>query len=550
MSYIVFARKWRPQKFDEIVGQEHITTTLKNAIDLKRIAHAYIFTGPRGVGKTSTARIFAKALNCAKGPSPIPCNKCTSCKEITKGSSMDVLEIDGASNRGIEEIRNLRENVKFAPVNGKFKIYIIDEVHMLTTEAFNALLKTLEEPPLHVKFVFATTMPHKVPATILSRCQRFDFRRISDTKIIQKLLFITKKEGIKIDEDALFAIAKASDGSLRDAESSLDQLVNLYDKKITSDGVTKVLGVISQSVMFDFVDNIRKSNTSYVLGIINDLVNQGKDISRFTTDLCEYFRNILMVKIVSGNTEGLFFLTKEYKAKITKQADSFTKQELFYIINILLDVHSKMRYVAIPKIPLELAVAKLTHRQNIVEVDDILAKFDELKNALSSGKNCFEDKNPDTVQAKEVPAGGTKTKDENLSNSSSLNLERLEKSWPDILSKIKEKRMSLGLYLACAKVLDIRGSKIILGFDSKFHKKALEKNKKFIESVLNETLNQDLSIACENIIKKAKAKGKKNLEEKDAKPILDNEIVKSAIDMFKGKIIFNGKVDSIGEENI
>ena len=217
MSYIVFARKWRPQNFDEIIGQEHIATTLKNAIELNRVAHAYLFSGPRGTGKTSTARILAKALNCASGPTPTPCNNCTPCKEITSGISLDCIEIDGASNRGIDEVRALRENVKFAPSGGKFKIYIIDEVHMLTSEAFNALLKTLEEPPAHIKFIFATTRPYKLLPTILSRCQRFDFKRIPLELITSKLKKITAEEKINATEEALFYIAKAAGGSMRDA---------------------------------------------------------------------------------------------------------------------------------------------------------------------------------------------------------------------------------------------------------------------------------------------------------------------------------------------
>lgn len=233
MGYLPFARKWRPQDFDEIVGQEHITTTLKNAISMERLHHAYLFTGPRGIGKTSTARIFSKALNCEKGLSIKPCNACSSCKEITAGSSMDVIEIDGASNRGIDEIRNLRETVKFSPSKGLFKIYIIDEVHMLTTEAFNALLKTLEEPPMHVKFIFATTEPHKVLPTILSRCQRFDFRRIQMKDIITKLHEVSKIESLNIDEDAFLYIAKASDGSMRDAESILDQIASFSKGKMS-----------------------------------------------------------------------------------------------------------------------------------------------------------------------------------------------------------------------------------------------------------------------------------------------------------------------------
>jgi DNA polymerase-3 subunit gamma/tau len=246
MPYTVFALKWRPQDFNNIVGQNHIVNTLKSAIEKNRLAHAYLFAGPRGVGKTSTARILAKSLNCKSGPTLTPCQKCPSCLEIIQGRSLDVIEIDGASNRGIDEIRALRENVKFAPSSGKFKVYIIDEVHQITSDGFNALLKTLEEPPEFVKFIFATTHPHKIMPTILSRCQRLDFRRISVVEIIAQLERIVKAEKISVDKEVLFAIAKASDGSLRDAESILDQLVSFSKDQISLKDVGSVLGLVDQ----------------------------------------------------------------------------------------------------------------------------------------------------------------------------------------------------------------------------------------------------------------------------------------------------------------
>ncbi len=244
-QYQVLARKWRPQQFADVVGQEHVTTTLKNAIEQNRLAHAYLFVGPRGIGKTSTARIFAKALNCVKGPTATPCDKCDNCLEITEGRSLDVLEIDGASNNGVEQVRELRDTVRYAPARGKFKIYIIDEVHMLTTQAFNALLKTLEEPPAHVKFIFATTEPQKVLPTILSRCQRFDLRRIPANLIVKHLKEISKKEKVAIDDEALAAIARGAEGGLRDAESTLDQLIAFCGNKIAEADVLSVFGLVA-----------------------------------------------------------------------------------------------------------------------------------------------------------------------------------------------------------------------------------------------------------------------------------------------------------------
>ena len=297
MSYIVFARKYRPQAFDEVIGQSHITTTLANAIAQNRVAHAYIFAGPRGVGKTTTARIFAKALNCEKGPTANPCNKCPSCLEITQGSSLDILEIDGASNRGIDEIRNLRENVKFAPSKGHFKVYIIDEVHMLTIDAFNALLKTLEEPPAHVKFIFATTQAHKVPPTILSRCQRFDFRRISIKDIVESLKAIAKKEGLKVPDDVLILMAKHSDGSMRDAQVVLDQISSFAEGKISLEDASKILGAVSDDILFSLAESIKSKAALKALKIIDDLVNEGKDVAQIVLYFIEHFRDLLVAKI-------------------------------------------------------------------------------------------------------------------------------------------------------------------------------------------------------------------------------------------------------------
>jgi len=558
MSYIAFARKWRPQKFDEVVGQEHITTTLKNAIDMDRIAHAYIFTGPKGIGKTSTARILAKALNCVKGPASTPCNKCVTCKEITTGNSMDVLEIDGASNRGIDEIRNLRENIKFMPGSGKFKIYIIDEVHMLTQEAFNALLKTLEEPPKHVKFIFATTMPQKVLPTILSRCQRFDFKMISEAKIVEKLSSIAREEKINIEEEALFTIAKVADSSLRDAESILDQLVNLYREKISSDDVTKLLGIATQNMIFDFVNNVRDHDTAKVIKLINNLANEGKDISKFTIDLCEHLRDMLIVKI-DANNQDLLSLPQKYKKKVNKQAKDFSQAELFYMINILLNTYSKMRYISIPKIPLEIAAVKLTQRDKIIELDNILNKFDELRKTISSNSTSYKnissvDKNP-SYQSQDNPADKIKDsktlrkrEEESFNDEVFFELSKFKEIWPEIINKVKTKRMSLGTYLNEAKLIDIKNNKIILGFypELKFHMEVLEerKNKKYIEDILKQNFKHDFIIKFKKIAKSKKKIKEENVEEKS---VLNNEIIKSAIEIFNGKIVFNGKMDTESE---
>ena len=303
MSYIVLARKYRPQTFEDLVGQEHISELLTKAIQNNRIAHAYLFCGPRGVGKTSCARILAKSLNCAKGPTLKPCGECPACREITTSTSFDVLEIDGASNRGIDEIRSLRENVKFAPSYGLYKIYIVDDVHMLTTEAFNALLKTLEEPPDHVKFIFATTAPNKVPATIISRCQRFDFKRIPLKTIVTELESISQSEKIKVETEALYAMAKAAQGGLRDALSILDQLSALSDRTVVADDVFTMLGVVETDFLFAIADALSQKNCVVALEALEKILQKGKDIRQLMKDLTEHFRNLMIVKI-GGKTLG------------------------------------------------------------------------------------------------------------------------------------------------------------------------------------------------------------------------------------------------------
>ena len=385
MNYIVFARKYRPQNFDELIGQEFIATTLKNAIQAKRIGHAYLFSGPRGIGKTSTARIFTKSINCETGPTAKPCQKCSSCKEISSGISMDVIEIDGASNRGIDEIRNLRENVKFGATHGKFKVYIIDEVHMLTQEAFNALLKTLEEPPPHVKFIFATTQPHKVPATILSRCQRFDFKRISTELIISKLKEIAKAEKLEIADEALYYIAKAAESSLRDAETILDQIGSFSKGKISKADIREALGTIEEDRMFRALECVASKDAKNALILINELTNEGKDLVQFASGLLDHTRNLLVAK-VSGDSKKLIDLPSQVVEKIVEQSKPFTIEDLLYIIYFLMNTIEGMKKFGSPRIPLEAAFVKLVNRASIMPLGDMLEKLAGVEKRLSTGE--------------------------------------------------------------------------------------------------------------------------------------------------------------------
>src|SRR3989338_6437933 len=343
MSYLVYARKFRPQCFGDIIGQEHVTATLQNGIKEKKIAQSFLFSGTRGVGKTSAARILAKSLNCEKGIEPEPCGKCISCKEITQGSSLDILEIDGASNRGIDEIRTLRENVKFKPSHGRYKIYIIDEVHMLTGEAFNALLKTLEEPPEHVKFIFATTEAHKVPLTILSRCQRYNFRRIPAALMIQTLREVANKEKLKVKDDVLFLIAKHSEGSLRDGESLLDQLASYGDGEVAAEDVAFTLGLTGDDVYFLLLGALKARDGKKVLATVGKVIEAGKDLVQFSRGLLEIFRDLLVSQVGKPSDE-LVEGTAERIAEIKQFQSAFSPEELLFSVTLLQQLLREIRW--------------------------------------------------------------------------------------------------------------------------------------------------------------------------------------------------------------
>jgi len=575
MVYRSLYRKWRPQVFEDIIGQKHITQTLMNAISLNRISHAYIFSGPRGVGKTTTARILAKSLNCEKGTTPHPCNKCERCIRITEGYSMDVIEIDGASNRGIDDIRDLRNKVKFAPAEGKYKVYIIDEVHMLTTEAFNALLKTLEEPPSHVIFIFATTAPHKIPNTILSRCQWFNFRRISLEDIINKLKMIIKDEKLEIDDQTLNIIARSSTGSMRDAESILDQIIAYCGKEITLQNVREVLGIIEEDVFFNFVDTIINNDTVKGIEIVNRISDLGGDASQFIKNLMEYVHNLSLIKVCKPevlNFQGIF---TEDRERLLKQSKLIKLGKLFNIVDYLAEVERKMKYTHNPWILLEMLVLKFTAGEDYSS-KEIEKDKDEGYLDLSKDKDLVKLDNLKVKTREEIPPKKKiqdKTKKGNFIQTKevSTNLD-LNQVWPIILNKLKKTKMSVYSFIIVNNLISIENDKLIIGFNKKyiFHKESLEKknNKTLLQELIKEEIGRPLAIECiindngeedsfsleAELENKRKAteprnEGEEEIEERvtgkkdkvkkisNDKISEDNSLLKESLNLFKGTII-------------
>ncbi len=377
MSYLVLARKWRPQNFDEVVGQPHVAKTLANAIASGRIAHAYLFTGARGVGKTSVARILARALNCGEGLSSRPCGECSNCREIAQGISPDVLEIDGASNRGIDNIRELRETVRYRPSKSRYKIYIIDEVHMLTEPAFNALLKTLEEPPEHVLFIFATTEPHKIPSTILSRCQRFDFRRIPMQLLVQHLQKIAAAENLQVSEAVLFAVAREADGSMRDAQSLLEQLLAFSGDGLEDEEVLDLLGVVDRRSVLLAAEAVLEGDVKGCLATVDAIHRRGIDMRRFCQQLCDHFRNLLFLAL--GEGRGRLDVSSEEAQRLMEQVEKVSAESLFIQFQILLKGEEDLRRSSLPKIALEMLLLRLAKAPRLESLQSLMGKLDTLE---------------------------------------------------------------------------------------------------------------------------------------------------------------------------
>ena len=549
MSYQVLSLKLRPQRFNEVVGQDHVTRTLQNAIEMDRVAHGYIFSGPRGVGKTTTARILAKVLNCENPENNNPCGTCVNCTEITKGSSLDVQELDGASNRGIDEIRELREAVKYPPNRGKYRIYIIDEVHMLTGPAFNALLKTLEEPPPHVIFIMATTDAHKVPATILSRTQRFDFKPISNNDISDYLVQILEQENKRIDGDGIHLIAQKASGSLRDALSLLDQVIAYASDSLEVETVRDVLGVIKENVFLNIIQTIEKGDNKEVINQLNQLIDTGFAISDFINGFNEYLRNCMIQK--AGNI-GKMNLSDD-SLKWLKTDCRLTTTDFLRMLDLSLQFESNLKFIQQPQISLEALFIKLSMMDTSIEIAHILSgKEPEKIPAKKPNTNTQSESKVEPItapiQSKPVDTPKPQVNESNpdkpdltaktsaIAESEAvqkLTLESITNSWEAILAELEKKNSKIAHFLEGAKLCSLDGSELLIEIVNghKFHLKTLEKDTQQIETVMNTILNQKIKIKFH-----IQEKSEKEPEKKDSDKI-EHPLFMKVLETFEGEII-------------
>ncbi|MGO1819238.1 MAG: DNA polymerase III subunit gamma/tau [Senegalia sp. (in: firmicutes)] len=513
MAFKALYRRFRPKTFDDVVGQEHITRVLKNQILNDNIAHAYLFSGTRGTGKTSTAKIFARAVNCIDNNTGNPCNDCEVCRSILDDNIMDVVEMDAASNNSVDDIRDLKEKVKYPPSKGRYKVYIIDEVHMLSKGAFNALLKTLEEPPSHLIFILATTEPQKLPATILSRCQRYDFKRITVKEIVTTMKNICDELNIEVEERGLQLIARNSDGAMRDALSILDQCISFADEKVSYEYILELLGTVNSDIIFDMADSIIEKDLEKSLKTVDELIIIGKDIHQFIKDMINHFRN-LMVSKASDKLNDIIDGTEETIERFKIQSQNIELSRIIAIIKLLSEAEVNSKWSSEPRIILETTIMKMLSPELDTSVDSLLARISNLESTVKRGKIVVEEKSQDTntkrniakTVSKQVTKKETIKKEEDKKEEIIINKEINEnidindvmKIWPDMMKKIKTEKISIQALLSEGIPHDIEGNTLYVLFKDGFgfHKDAVNKddNKKYIENTLNNILSSNMNI--------------------------------------------------------
>jgi DNA polymerase-3 subunit gamma/tau len=548
MSYLVLARKYRPQTFDQVIKQDHVTRTLTNAISSGRVAHAILFSGPRGTGKTTVASILAKAMNCKEGPVPVPCNECRSCREITAGSAVDVFEIDGASNNSVDQIRELRENVKYMPAHSLYKIYIIDEVHMLSIAAFNALLKTLEEPPPHVMFVFATTEPRKIPITILSRCQRHDFRRIDVESILKHMETLCSKEGVEIAVDSLGIIAREAGGSMRDALSLLDHVISCTQGTITHKQILDILGVIDREVIFNLSAAILGGQLPKVLDILDAIYSAGHDMKKLYADLMEHFRNLLLVKMVE-KIDKLVDISSHEIDLMCDQVKEVSRPFLNQILNLLFKEEILILNSTQPRLAIEMVFIRMFQMKPVLPIDILIEKLDNLRKDIYETRTdfCDTESKPVLKDTQEGPietSGEVSGTAECIAPFTSAPLapnETIDRVWERLLSTFSEKFPSLAANLKNSSIKSLSGHCMeieVNGNDFNINMVRRNKNSSIIKKVCSDFFGKDMEVIIA-------AKKNQNFEDQDKKnnaerlkqEALCHPLVTDTIDIFNGNVV-------------
>jgi DNA polymerase-3 subunit gamma/tau len=547
MSYLVLARKYRPQTFDRVIEQDHVTRTLSNAISANRVAHAVLFAGPRGTGKTTVARILAKAMNCTAGPSPAPCNECRSCREITCGNAVDVFEIDGASNNSVDQVRELRDHIKYMPAHSMYKIYIIDEVHMLSMPAFNALLKTLEEPPSHVMFIFATTEPQKIPITILSRCQRHDFRRLSLKSMIEHMAFICQEEDFKIPLESLVLIGREATGSMRDALSLLDQVLSCFKGSVSHDQVLDILGVIDRKYVFDLCSTILQGDIAVILDALDNCYHRGYDLKKLFANLLEHLRNLLIVKM-GQNVGKLVDLPDNELAQMAEQ----TREVPFAVLNQIFDQlfreEASIRLSPDPKLALEMAFIRLDQMKPALPIDELIDKLDQLRQEIHNSPDGLEEQKPDVKPP--LIKTGPQRQDGHLDLDPTPeppaaavdSLSDLDATWNRLYEIISEKNPSLGASLTRCRLKQVTADHVEIEVrDNGFTLNMLqrEKNKTALKQNCAAYFGEEKDIMLVSSSEpddehpKKKSQNDQFLKQK----ALSHPLVADAIEIFNGKLI-------------